>query len=813
MAYQKNIGSLKKSDIHLRMSFFLCNFAAQNCFDMKKISFLFLALVCAMNIMAETVKIDGLYYSLGTTTATLVKDQTSDQSTYKAYINVTVPASVYYNNYTYPVTTIGTSAFEYCSNLQSVTLPNSITVINTDAFYGCTKLGDVNLPEGLTTINLRAFYNCNLDTIVIPSTVTSIGNKAFYNNPIKSITWLPANCSVGTVEDSPFYNTSSKVTSFTFGPNVKTVPSYICYNMNLLDTIVLPPSVNSLGTYAFAFCSNLKSINLPVTQKTLPISFLEGCTSLESIELPATLTTISSDAFYGCSKLANVTLHEGITTINQRAFYNCKLAAITIPQSVTSIGPKAFQGNPTTSVTWLPKNCSISTDDSAPFYNTSSKITSFVFGDSVEVIPAYLCKNMNLLDTIVLPPSVNSLGTYAFAFCSNLKSINLPVTQKTLPISFLEGCTSLESIELPATLTTISSDAFYGCSKLANVTLHEGITTINQRAFYNCKLAAITIPQSVTSIGPKAFQGNPTTSVTWLPKNCSISTGDSSPFYSTSSKITSFVFGDSVQTIPGYLCYSMNKLENVVLPENLTTIGQYAFNSCSLLNDVTIPASMTSIGTYAFAFCTSIKHFEFPAGIKTLTTSVLEGSTGLEEVIIPASVTTINQDAFYNCSKLMAIHNYAITPQSIPTRALYNVNKQTCILYVPIDYINLYQAADVWKEFYNIIGVQTDLQFEDQIVNVTYLKPDSSLYYMESQTWAVPHEPHIEGFTFVGWQVKAGMLEKGIVLQAVYQSNDPTNTSNVVVNPANKAQKLIRHGNVYILQDDKIYTLQGQRVQ
>ena len=782
---------------------------------MKKISFLLLALFCAVNLMAETVLIDGLYYSIGTTTVSVVADQTSGKSVYGSYIDVTIPASVYYNNYTYPVTTIGTSAFESCSNLQSVTLPNSITAIYTDAFYGCTKLGDINLPEGLTTINLRAFYNCNLDTIIIPSTVTSIGNKAFYNNPLKSITWLPSNSSIstGTIEDSPFFNSNSKVTSFTFGPNVKTVPAYICYNMSQLDTIVLPPSVSSLGQNAFMYCTSLKSINLPATQKILPVGIFEGCTSLESIELPATLTTISTDAFYGCSKLANVTLHEGLTTINQRAFVNCKLASITIPSTVTSIGSSAFQGNPTTSVTWLPKTCSIGTGDNAPFYSTSSQITSFIFGDSVKTVPSYICYNMRLLDTIVLPPSVSSLGQNAFMYCTSLKSINLPATQKILPVGIFEGCTSLESIELPATLTTISTDAFYGCSKLANVTLHEGLTTINQRAFVNCKLASITIPSTVTSIGSSAFQGNPTTSVTWLPKTCSIGTGDNAPFYSTSSQITSFIFGDSVKSIPGYLCYKMNKLQNIILPENLTTIGQYAFNGSSLLKDVTIPASVSSIGNYAFAFCTSIKHFEFPAGIKTLATSVLEGSTGLEEVIIPASVTTINQDAFYNCSKLRAIHNYAITPQSIPTRALYNVNKQTCILYVPIDYINLYQAADVWKEFYNIIGVQTDLQFEDQIVNITYLKPDSSLYYMESQTWAVPHEPYIQGFTFVKWQVLPGDLADGIVLVAVYQSNDPTNTSDVVVNPANKTQKLIRQGNVYILRDDELFTITGQKVQ
>ncbi len=164
----------------------------------------------------------------------------------------------------------------------------------------------------------------------------------------------------------------------------------------------------------------------------------------------------------------------------------------------------------------------------------------------------------------------------------------------------------------------------------------------------------------------------------------------------------------------------MNKLENIALPEKLTTIGASAFQNCSLLHDVTIPQTVTSIGQSAFKSCTSIKNFEFPKGIKTLATSVLEECRALEDVLIPSSVTTINQDAFYNCSKLKAIHNYAITPQSIPTRALYNVNKQTCILYVPMDYIDLYQAADVWKEFYNIIGVATDLQFEDKIIPVTY---------------------------------------------------------------------------------------------
>ncbi|MBQ8939545.1 MAG: leucine-rich repeat domain-containing protein [Paludibacteraceae bacterium] len=594
-------------------------------FSLRARLLLLALIVSATSLYAETVKLNGLYYSLGTTTAQVVNDQSSDKSVYKDYTAVTIPASVTYNNYTYPVTSIGTSAFEGLTNLQSVTLPTSVTTIGTDAFWGCTKLGSVNLEEGLTSIGLRAFYNCALTEITIPSTVTSIGNSA-------------------------------------------------------------------------------------------------------------------------------------------------------------------FKGNPTTTIVWKPADCSIGSDDSAPFYSTNSQVTSFTFADGVEVVPSYICKNMNKIDTIVLPASVNRLGQYAFMNCTNLKSINLPVMQKTLPISFLEGCTSLESIELPATLTTISADAFYGCIKLGSVNLEEGLTTIGLRAFYNCKLTEITIPSTVTSIGNAAFKENPTTTIVWKPKSCTIGSDDSAPFYSTNSQVTSFTFGDSVQVIPAYLCKYM-KIETIA-----------------------IPATVTNIGQSAFMYCTNLKHFEFPQGIKTVATSVLEGCTALEEVVIPSSVTTINQDAFYNCSALQAIRNYAYTPQTITERTVNNVNKQTCILYVPMDYIDLYQAKAVWCDFANIIGVATDLQFEEQTVQVSYLKEDSTLHYMEAQKWQIPHAPRIEGFTFLKWQVLPGDLAEGIVLQAVYEANTPTEAPAVYTNPANPAQKLIKNGNVYILSGDKTYTVTGQEV-
>ena len=451
---------------------------------MKKLALFLLALMACTLTFAENVKLNGLYFSLGTTTAQLIADQSSDKSVYKAYTEVTIPASVTYNAYTYPVTSIGTSAFEGCSDLQKVTLPASVTVIGTDAFYGCTKLGSVNLEEGLTTINQRAFYNCNLTEITVPSTVTSVGNAA-------------------------------------------------------------------------------------------------------------------------------------------------------------------FKGNATTTVVWNPVTCSIGSDESAPFYSTDSKITSFTFGDKVEVVPAYICKNMSKIEEIVLPPSVKSLGQCAFMYCTSLKSINLPKTQKTLPVSFFEGCTALEKIELPETLTTISQDAFYGC-------------------------------------------------------------------------------------------------------------------------------------------------------------------TALQTINLPANLTTIGNRAFYNCKALQAIYNYSITPQTITESTIQGVDKKTCILYVPIDYIDLYQAKAVWCDFLNIIGVATDLQFEEQTVQVSYLKQDESLLFMEAQKWDVPHAPRIEGFEFSKWEVLAGDLADGIVLQAVYTKKEATIIERTQAEQ--NADKFIQRGNVYILRNDVLYDMTGKRV-
>ena len=79
-----------------------------------------------------------------------------------------------------PVTSIGDDAFSDCTNLTSVTIPNSVTTIEGWAFNDCTKLTSINIPSRVTSIGDSAFYGCTkLTSITIPSSVTSIGDSAF----------------------------------------------------------------------------------------------------------------------------------------------------------------------------------------------------------------------------------------------------------------------------------------------------------------------------------------------------------------------------------------------------------------------------------------------------------------------------------------------------------------------------------------------------------------------------------------------------------------------------------------------------------
>ena len=139
---------------------------------------------------------------------------------------VVIPEEVTYMNRTRKVTSIGEAAFEYCSSLTSVTIPNSVTSIGNWAFFQCYKLTSVTIPNSVTSIGMVAFCYCTSLTLVnIPNSVTSIGAQAFKG--------------------------CSSLTSVTIGDSVTSIGEAAFANCSSLTSITIPNSVTSIGNWAF----------------------------------------------------------------------------------------------------------------------------------------------------------------------------------------------------------------------------------------------------------------------------------------------------------------------------------------------------------------------------------------------------------------------------------------------------------------------------------------------------------------------------------------------------------------------------------
>ena len=180
-------------------------------------------------------------------------------------------------------------------------------------------------------------------------------------------------------------------------------------------------------------------------------------------------------------------------------------------------------------------------------------------------------------------------------------------------------------------VTGIGDYAFYGCHyNLNSVVIPESVTSIGDRAFVDCwNLNSVVIPDSVTSIGELAF--------------------------SSCISLTSIVIPDSVTNIGRSAFYGCTALTSIEIPDSVTSIGDYAFYNCTGLTSIVIPDSVTSIGRGTFSACTGLTSVVIGNGVTSIGDEVFRYCTSLTSLIIPKSVTSINDMAFNGCSGLTSI--------------------------------------------------------------------------------------------------------------------------------------------------------------
>lgn len=234
----------------------------------------------------------------------------------------------------YRVTGIGSDAFRWCSNLKTVSIPNTVTSIGDFAFSQCDSLTSMTIPDSVTGIGNYVFNRCTaMKSITIGSGVTSIGEKAFYWCDALEKVYISdvgAWCQIDFAdpESNPFYEAAD-----------------MYLNGVLLKNLVVPEGTTRIGQYAFQYCSNLASVSIPASVTRIGYNAFYDCDDLRSVTIHGNgETTLDDYAFGSCLYLSTVTMN-GVSTIGMRAFYDCdSLSTISMGSSLRYIGNEAFYG-------------------------------------------------------------------------------------------------------------------------------------------------------------------------------------------------------------------------------------------------------------------------------------------------------------------------------------------------------------------------------------------------------------------------------------------------------------------------------------
>ena len=560
---------------------------------------------------------------------------------------VTTLGNVFYNKsfitsfnelqYFTGLTSINEQAFYNCTNLTSITVPNSVNSIGNFAFYFCSRLTSITIPDSVTSIESYAFYYCTgLRTITIPNSVTSIGNNAFQN--------------------------CSGLGSITIPNSLTSIGSFVFQNCSGLSSIMIPNSVTSIGNNAFQNCNSLTQIELPGSITNIGNSAFSGCSGLTMLISNATTPpSLGNNTFNNVDKTIPVYVPSGTVNAYRAAsgwseFYN--IIDIESAISFADANVKALCVNPETG--WDTNG------DGELSYAEAAIVTSL--GE------VFRNKSITSFDELQYFIRLESIGNSAFYNCSGLTSIMIPNTVTSIGNYAFRYCSGLTSITIPNSVTSIGYDAFGYCTGLTSLTIPNSVTSIGNNAFGYCTgLTSVEIPNSVSAIGTNPFSG------------CSgleqIAVVSGNPFYDSRDNCNAIISTSSNALVTG--------CKNTIIPNSVTSIGDYAFASCSGLTSIAIPNSVTSIGYDAFRYCTGLTSIAaFSDTPPTLANNAFYGVLITIPVYVPCSEVMTYQAAegwnsFLNitgmCSGVVSV---TINPSGggTVTGAGYYTGGEICVL-------------------------------------------------------------------------------------------------------------------------------------
>ncbi len=215
------------------------------------------------------------------------------------------------------------------TTLTSVSIPNTMEEIGENAFKQCTALSTLRFAPGskLKTIGKYAFQGCSsITSLTIPDGLKNIGDGAFCG--LKNLKYLTMS---GEVDGSGWIDwwsidTLTLTGTYVMGRAPADKDGYIWYDTlpgRNARKVILSEGITSIDDYAFNRCQNLEQLVLPTSLQTIGAYAFYYCDSLEQLALPAGLRTIDAHTFEKCRNLVDVTIPDSLQTLGQDCFKDC----------------------------------------------------------------------------------------------------------------------------------------------------------------------------------------------------------------------------------------------------------------------------------------------------------------------------------------------------------------------------------------------------------------------------------------------------------------------------------------------------------
>ena len=494
--------------------------------------------------------------------------------------------------------------------------------------------------------------------------------------------------------DSPFLEITTIETVYV-RKYVKNIGAVAFTELPELTTVIFTESLDTIGELAFAYCDKLTEIKFPSTLRTIENEAFFWCKKLTKVTFNNGLQTIGNSTFASCSSLKEGILPETVTSLGKRAFQNSTLSSINVTDKITKIGVAAFSGCSNLTEYKLPSSFTSIPDE---LYKGTA-ITAVTFAETIESIGASAFENCAKIETLEIPTTLKAIGASAFAGCDGLKSVKvntimpMAITDDVFSAVAYENATLTVPMGYAATYATATGwKNFKNVSEFA-IPVAVGDTFFVGNVAYSItecgetgnKVVVTYFPvESVSDNNIKAankagYVGDVVVPATVSYQNIEFTVdGVTAQVFMGAEEMTSIKFNCPLTTIPERAMFSCKKLATVEIPSTVTSIEAKAFEQCQALGAITLPQGLLSIGSRAFYYCKVLENVVIPATVTSLgdyafyeckglisvliadsVTSIggfaFDGCTHLESIIIPDSVTTIGSSAFNGCTALTKI--------------------------------------------------------------------------------------------------------------------------------------------------------------